>query len=50
MLAEKALHPFPTSTICKGGLMVITCVSMTHLICSFLAAKALIAQRYPSSQ
>ena len=48
MLAEKASHPFPTSTICKGGLMATTCVSMTHLACSFSAAKALIAQRYPS--
>ena len=36
------------SMICKGGCMVITCVSITHLICSFSAAKALMAQRYPS--
>ena len=28
--------------------MVITWVSITHLICSFSIAKALIAQRYPS--
>ena len=48
MLAEKALHPLPTSTICKGGVMVMTCVSMTHLICNFSAAKVLISQRYPS--
>ena len=28
--------------------MVITCVSITHLICSFSEARALMAQRYPS--
>ena len=28
--------------------MVATWVSITHLICSFSAARALIAQRYPS--
>ena len=32
------------STICRGGLIV----SITHLTCNFLAANALMAQRYPS--
>ena len=48
MLAAKASHPLPISTICRTGLMVITRVSITHLICSFSVVKALIAQRYPS--
>ena len=48
MLVEEVSHPLPMFMICKEGCMVITCVSITHLIGSFSAAKALMAQRYPS--
>ena len=44
-VGEKASHPFPMSTMHKGGSIATTDVWCKHQICNFSVARELMAQR-----